>query len=989
MVRIKQCGSAVAVLRYFLESLTREEFRQVRITKEPGLWLGSLAARLGLTGAVSRESFASMLGNIHPSTGLPLTPRTKDNRRVGYEIEVSVPKSVSVLYALCGDTALLRAFVDSVTDLMSNAEQFAMTRVRRGGMDEDRPTREIAYAGFLHRMARPVNGVSDPQLHAHCIIMNATWDPAEKRTKALQFGAACEAVPLLEAQFLSALAERVIALGYRVSTKGRFWEIEGVPLSVVDKFSQRTDQIERAAEALGVVDPKERDSLGARTRERKIQEVSISAMRSEWTARLTSDELAAIFATKDRAEQQRRDAAVSTQAHVRSVKSDQRSESRSRRPGTEEAGRAREDAGIDPVVEPQEEPGAERRSRLSQKDRASVAEAIRLTAGKLFERQAVVAEQVLLDAGLRAAPGRVRIDDIREEIAAQGMFTRTLKNKVMVTTPEAVADEQRLIELAVAGKGRYKQAANTSRREYPELTTEQAVAVCHVLDSPDLVTVVEGRAGVGKSTLTRTAVPEILSRLNRPVCMLAPTAKAARGVLREEGHKHADTVTKFLTNPALQERARNGLIWVDEAGLLSTKATSEIMERAASLGARVVLVGDDRQHRSVARGDVLQTLKAHANVRCVTVEGVLRQRGAYKEVAELLNRGQGLAALEKLDAMGAVIVRPKNELFQSIAADFVAARQGGRGALMVAPTHAECREATLRVRQQLKDLGTLRNHRGAEILVSKSLTEFERKRSATYQAGDVVCFQREVGSRGRGTFDAHSRWTVLGHDPFGNVLVTKGGLSVPQALPLKRASAWDVFERRRTEFSVGDQVRFTNSAVLHSRLDWAAKLVAPSKQKPTNKVDRGEVHTITKISPKGRLMLSNGLVVPPSFGHLTHAYCVTSYAAQGMTTDIALVLHSSMSGRAASFRQFNVAVTRGRDAVRVYTDNRVALGEAVVRNDDLGSAVTLITEGADPKRQKADHRGAARRHQEMADEARRAQERQSEQQRSHDRGHTR
>lgn len=954
MVRITESKSAGAVLEYFLESLTQEEFKELKATKEPGQWMGTLATRLGLRGAVTPEAFASMLANLHPFTGKSLTPRTKEDRRTGYEWEVSAPKSLTLLHALTNDAALLRAFVASVREFMKLVQEHAQTRVRVDGADEDRATSELAIAGFLHRTARPVDGIADPHLHAHCFVMNATWDPVEQRIKALQLGNAYSLAPLLETQFFSILAEKVMALGYTVTTKGRFWEIDGVPKSVIDKFSRRTEQIERAAAERGITDAKGLDALGAITREKKRPDMTFGDLKAHWASRLTGGEYAALYAAKDSAERKR---AEGQGQHAN---------------GTSRTG-----------------PGVEREQKkephLSPKERNVLAEAIRVTAGKIFERQAVVQERVLLDAGLRSIPGRVRVEHVRLECEAQGIIARVIDNQVMLTTRDAVADEQRLVQVAVSGKGRFVETASTKPRHYSGLSQEQANAVDVVLQSPDLVTIVQGRAGVGKTRLTGVAVKEIADRLNRPVCMLAPTTKAT-DVLKGEGHKHAGTVAKFLQDEKLQQRARNGLIWVDEAGLLGIKDTTKLLEIAGRLGARVVLMGDDLQNRSVSRGPVLYTLDKHAQVRIVSVEGVLRQRGGYKDLVQCLNRGDVAGALAGLDAMQALRTLPTEDLFKAVAADFVASRANGSKVVLVAPTHAEGREATQEIRQMLKESGKLKGAKMYESLESRGLTEFERGESKSYSPGDVVCFHRRVSSRGRGTFEAGSRWTVLGHDPFNNVVVTQGGFSLPQALPLKVASRFDVYDKRGMEVSVGDSVRFTNSANLYSRLDRLLKLAVPAKQEPTHRVSRGAMHTVTRISPKGTLTLDNGLIVPPTFGHLAHGYCLTSFAAQGITADVVLGLHSKMSGLAASFRQFYVTLTRGRDAVRMYTDDREALVTSITQKEDPTSSLTLLERGVDLKQHDAMKRGAAQQQREMADHARKAAEAAAERQRQQEKG---
>ena len=91
------------------------------------------ASRLGLAGTVDQFSFERLCDNLHPMTGDPLTVRTRTERRVGYDFTFSVPKSVSLLYAMSGDQDILDAFRAAVDETMREIEAEMKTRVRRGG----------------------------------------------------------------------------------------------------------------------------------------------------------------------------------------------------------------------------------------------------------------------------------------------------------------------------------------------------------------------------------------------------------------------------------------------------------------------------------------------------------------------------------------------------------------------------------------------------------------------------------------------------------------------------------------------------------------------------------------------------------------------------------------------------------------------------------------------------------------------------------------
>jgi hypothetical protein len=98
-----------------------------------------------------------------------------------------VPKSVSLLYALTEDQKVIEAFRESVHETMAEVEAEMKVRVRKNGRNQERVTGNIAYGEFIHFTSRPVDGVPDPQLHAHCFVFNATHDAEEGAWKAGQF----------------------------------------------------------------------------------------------------------------------------------------------------------------------------------------------------------------------------------------------------------------------------------------------------------------------------------------------------------------------------------------------------------------------------------------------------------------------------------------------------------------------------------------------------------------------------------------------------------------------------------------------------------------------------------------------------------------------------------------------------------------------------------------------------------------------------------
>jgi hypothetical protein len=71
-----------------------------------------------------------------------------------------------------------------------------------------------------------------------------------------------------------------------VAWKGDNFEIAGITRDMIDRFSLRTNQINQAAEQRGITDPRDKDKLGALTRERKHKDATMPGLRAEWRQRV-------------------------------------------------------------------------------------------------------------------------------------------------------------------------------------------------------------------------------------------------------------------------------------------------------------------------------------------------------------------------------------------------------------------------------------------------------------------------------------------------------------------------------------------------------------------------------------------------------------------------------------------------------------------------------------------------------------------------------
>lgn len=647
---------------------------------------GKLAGELGL-GAFDVQKLHGLLLGIDPRTltvdlqtgqllGKQLTPGKKESKRAGYEVTVDGPKDLGVLMALGMDERIVPEVLERAgRDVMGLIERDAQTRVRIGKQDTDRATGSIVYAGVLHTTARPEGGKVDVQPHYHFLVANATYDPVEKRYKALQLqpfagNGAKEARPYYMAYFNARLAQYMQELGYQTERAGDSFRVVGIPDRVRQEFSQRRARIKAtAAELEGKIKEKYGpeaklsrqgfQKLAMTTREPKQPGQTWNSLLDHWNSRVTEGERQAV---------------------------------------------------LDTVIASHREPAAPELA-----NRAALDWAVE----HAFERSSVVSERELLTHALRRGIGSVTAEGILSEIGKHpGLIRREIGGRSLVTSKEVLAEEKGIAEFGEKGRGRLRPLSSPSlspgETGLRTLSASQQAAVRHVWESTDRVIMIRGAAGTGKTTLTRVAVAGI----EKPVVMLAPSAEASRGVLRRDGFEQADTLARFLVDKDFQAKAKDGVIWLDEASLAGARDVAKLVRLADSLNARLVLSGDRRQHKSVAHGDVLRLLEDKVGLPVAEVSDIKRQKGEYLKVAELLSKGQMEEAVAKLDRMGWV---KEGGLVE----DYLGTLKEGKSALVVVPTHAEGDRVQADIRTQLKADGTLTDEREVRRLVPLHLTRAE------------------------------------------------------------------------------------------------------------------------------------------------------------------------------------------------------------------------------------------------------------------------
>jgi len=252
---------------------------------------------------------------------------------------------------------------------------------------------------------------------------------------------------------------------------------------------------------------------------------------------------------------------------------------------------------------------------------------------------------------------------------------------------------------------RHQEAALATRT----LREDQRAAFEHAVGAGGLK-LIEGRAGTGKS-YTLAAVREAHEAAGYRIVGLAPTNAVAQN-LKGDGFRNAGTVHAALfaikngRSPGWDERT---VLVVDEAAMLDSRVTGELLAEAKSAGAKVILAGDDRQLASIERGGLFTELRrAHgaAEITEVTRQKVDWQRQAARDLAE----GRFDAAVQAFDRHGAVTWTADQEAARAALvtrwkADTAADPQASR--FVFAYTNVEVDRLNVELRQVRRDRGEL------------------------------------------------------------------------------------------------------------------------------------------------------------------------------------------------------------------------------------------------------------------------------------------
>lgn len=586
---------------------------------------------------------------------------------------------------------------------------------------------------------------------------------------------------------------------------------------------------------------------------------------------------------------------------------------------------------------------AEARERaLSQQhnpDRAAHArEAVTYARSSLYEREAVLDERLLLRDALRRGMGNTTYPQVRAEFEARqqkGDFLSVESHKhassPRFTTPETIAAERSNINAVRAAKNTVEpimsaEKAQRQARSRNFLNDSQRRVIEEVLNSPDRIHGLQGRAGTGKTTVL-ASIREGAEKSGYAVEGFAPTSRAA-GQLREAGIE-ASTLQSVLARKMdifhdNKPQPRH-LYMLDESSLASTKQMRNFLQKIEPQD-RVLVIGDTAQHQGVDAGRPFQQMQ-EAGMRTAQLDRIMRQKDpALLKAVEHLAKNETQQGIALLQEQGRITELPdRRDRIAAIAKDYAARPEN---TLVVSPDNKSRQEINEAIRAELSKIGKLKDDGKVFRTLShrSDMTGADRTWAARYNVGDVL--QYTTGSKELG-IERGSLVTIKAVDAKANELTVERADGEVVAYDPRRLRGVNVFREQEREFATGDRIQFTAPL---KELKVANRDLATIKRiedgKMTVRLDRKEKRTLTFDTEKVR--------------QFDHGYAVTSHSSQGLTSERVLAHFDTEGPRGlVNTRLAYVAISRASHEAHIYTNDAVRLGKRLATDVPKTAAIDL------------------------------------------------
>ena len=590
--------------------------------------------------------------------------------------------------------------------------------------------------------------------------------------------------------------------------------------------------------------------------------------------------------------------------------------------------------------------------------------ALKFAVSHLSEREAVFSKNELLTVALQKAIGVVNVDELsnalRHEVKDGALLSAP---KDLLMTSDAKAYEEQILSTVRSGKNKVTPRLDITTAQEKlsaqNLTQGQKDACLLIATTSDRFVMIQGFAGTGKTTMTKSAIEVIktanqLSETPLEVIAVAPTHQAVKE-MRSLGLK-AQTLKSFLIeqeqNSALTSQS---LVLLDESSMVSNRDAASLIALIDKSDSRCALLGDVSQHQGIESGKPSAILLQEGSIRVAYMNDLVRQKVLdYRKAVETLIQGdtdKALSQLERLPLQGIEregthheFEKLKTSIVEVATIDNETGNEPSQTSRSTSPVNShnnidaiknetpitmavkdylsrtrDCRDNTLvvihenkhreeanqRIREGLIEKGELgRENKSFNRLLSTNYTT-----AALYQ---IETFAEILKNPSTYFLKKNNQYYKVTGIDIGSRVVelqgTKGEKSI--FMPEKENQDWkiELFKAEQGSLSVGEKVHFKKSDKSQSRFANERLLVIEV---------RDDAFVVKDAAGKSQTLTKDNL----QDSHWDYSYTSTSYSVQGSSSPFVIGVADTKNKRTNHFRSFYIMVSRGSVHAMIYTDN--------------------------------------------------------------------
>jgi ATP-dependent exoDNAse (exonuclease V) alpha subunit len=301
---------------------------------------------------------------------------------------------------------------------------------------------------------------------------------------------------------------------------------------------------------------------------------------------------------------------------------------------------------------------------------------------------------------------------------------------------------------------------------------------------------------------------------------------------------------------------------------------------------------------------------------------VLRQKDEqYKDIVKDVSEKKIDKAFEKLEKQNRISeISSRQERLDAVKNDYVTSKGN---TIIVTARNADRNELNNRIHFELKEKGKLgKDEHTFTVRESKNLSPVEKHFAQSYTAGDRIV----ASARGIISGNAGGEGKVISVDQINHRITVQQKNGKEHTIDLKtHGQNLQVYREKEQSFSRGDKIVFL-------------------KNNDRRGISNGHVGEIKSLDVKGnmKVRMENGktkdINLKSQYNYVDHGYAVTAYKSQGQTSK--RVLYHADTSKGVDYNQAYVSITRGKEDVRVYTNDKENLREQMkieqVKTSTLG-----------------------------------------------------